>query len=313
VSGFDLTGKIDFDPITGISAINWYYQTGTTPPNTISLIPGSITGDAAIPTTNPLGCSTILTTPPPMIVRETSTLPIVENTASFENDEAIQNANKYALGYLRRHNLLTLGATDDADYINYHNTKLGHNVGKLQLLNEAIAENETNLADSINADVVDSCLIDLQAKIVFDLYTHKYLNDSLSATDSIYLYDLAFASPTLNGFAVHAAQYMLDLDVPYYNGMESRLQEQTETIQQTVNTFLVYPNPAKNELTVEIPSTETTVYDVKIIDQTGRYVLTKTISRKTNVDVSTLSEGIYQIMLVQNNTIVESKKITIVK
>jgi hypothetical protein len=124
---------------------------------------------------------------------------------------------------------------------------------------------------------------------------------------------LAFASPTLNGFAVHAAQYMLDLDVPYYNGMESRLQEQTETIQQTVNTFLVYPNPAKNELTVEIPSTETTVYDVKIIDQTGRYVLTKTISRKTNVDVSTLSEGIYQIMLVQNNTIVESKKITIVK
>lgn len=313
VSGFDLTGKIDDQPSSGLD-INWYYQTGTTPPTTVDLIPGSITGDAVIATSNPLGCSTILTTPPPLIVRETSTLPIVENSATFENTEAILNSNKYALGYLRRHNLLTLGATDDADYINYHNTKLSYNVGKLQLLNEAVEQSENNLADSINTDLVDSCLIDLQAKMVFDLYTHKYLYDSLSAADSIYLYDLAFASPTLNGFAVHAAQYMLDLDVPYYNGMESRLQEQTQTVQVAENKFLVYPNPAKNELTVEIPVLENTIsYEVKLIDQTGKYVLNKTISEKTTLDVSGLSGGIYQVMILQNNTVVDSKKISIAK
>jgi hypothetical protein len=107
---------------------------------------------------------------------------------------------------------------------------------------------------------------------------------------------------------------MLNLDVPYYNAMESRLAEQVNEFVNSTTGILVYPNPVRSEITIEpLDLTMEAIFTVKLIDQLGQIVLNKTITAKTLVDVSALSEGVYQVVVLSNNQVVETKKITIVK
>jgi hypothetical protein len=57
--------------------------------------------------------------------------------------------------------------------------------------------------------------------------------------------------------------------------------------------FSIYPNPTKNELTVDIKSNETV--EVQIIDLTGKVHTQTTISGSTRLDVSSLPAGVYLV------------------
>ena len=77
------------------------------------------------------------------------------------------------------------------------------------------------------------------------------------------------------------------------------------TIQELNSHLLIYPNPAKNILTIDGDYTSATIYDVF-----GKVALT-TDYQKT-IDVFTLSSGIYFIHITTNHAIIV-KKITIAK
>ena len=72
-----------------------------------------------------------------------------------------------------------------------------------------------------------------------------------------------------------------------------------------LNNLLIYPNPAKNTLTIDGDYTSATIYDVF-----GKVALT-TDYQKT-IDVLTLSSAIYFIHITTNHTMI-IKKITIAK
>lgn len=58
-----------------------------------------------------------------------------------------------------------------------------------------------------------------------------------------------------------------------------------------ISQFSVYPNPAKNELTIDVKSNE--VIQAQIIDLTGKIQAQELISGPTRVDVSHLKAGVY--------------------
>ena len=72
----------------------------------------------------------------------------------------------------------------------------------------------------------------------------------------------------------------------------------------------VYPNPASNNFVIETTSTEK--QQLQIVDVTGKIVLSQTITSKTTIDASLLSDGVYNITIIGNGS-VANKKLVIVK
>jgi len=73
-----------------------------------------------------------------------------------------------------------------------------------------------------------------------------------------------------------------------------------------IDNLALYPNPATNVLYMEgLPEVDLTV---QIVDMQGRIVMNKSIQSNTGLDVSSLNSGMYQLMIVEGNTIVGNKK-----
>jgi sugar lactone lactonase YvrE len=73
--------------------------------------------------------------------------------------------------------------------------------------------------------------------------------------------------------------------------------------------FNVFPNPIKDKLTIETKEKDNVL--VQIIDARGQIVMTEKVCGKSTIDVSTLSNGIYIVLLTNSNQI-NSKKTIIV-
>jgi len=72
----------------------------------------------------------------------------------------------------------------------------------------------------------------------------------------------------------------------------------------------VYPNPAKDLFVIETDLNEK--QHIQVIDVNGKVVLSTTITGTTSIDAGNLSEGVYTINIVNNNSIA-NKRLVIVK
>jgi len=76
------------------------------------------------------------------------------------------------------------------------------------------------------------------------------------------------------------------------------------------NYINIYPNPAQNNFTVEVSSTDKQT--ISVFDVNGKQVLSQIINDKAIVDVSNLSSGVYNLSLISNAGVV-NKRLVIVK
>ena len=70
----------------------------------------------------------------------------------------------------------------------------------------------------------------------------------------------------------------------------------------------LYPNPAQNNFTVDL--IDNTKQQLQIFDLTGKQILQQTITSKTTVDVSSLDNGVYFVLL-KNQTGISTQKIVV--
>ena len=76
------------------------------------------------------------------------------------------------------------------------------------------------------------------------------------------------------------------------------------------NTFVMYPNPTASELNFEYPTLDSNVFNVIITDMQGRTVVTNTINASNqSMDVTGLSSGLYQVLIMDGNDLVGTKKL----
>lgn len=70
-----------------------------------------------------------------------------------------------------------------------------------------------------------------------------------------------------------------------------------------VTEFIIYPNPAKNQLTVEIPSSkfQNPASKIEVLDIFGQVVFVTEIDKRQSIDTSNLPSGIYLIRLNSSN------------
>jgi hypothetical protein len=73
----------------------------------------------------------------------------------------------------------------------------------------------------------------------------------------------------------------------------------------------LYPNPAQNNFTVEVSTSEKQT--LQIFDVTGKLVLIQTLNGTTNVDASNLNAGVYNVSITSSGTGTANKRLVIVK
>jgi hypothetical protein len=74
------------------------------------------------------------------------------------------------------------------------------------------------------------------------------------------------------------------------------------------STFVIYPNPTNNSLTIAGKGFEMSQYTVAITDMLGRVVSNMDLNIDTTLDVTNLSEGIYNLSILDGNKILMNKK-----
>lgn len=75
--------------------------------------------------------------------------------------------------------------------------------------------------------------------------------------------------------------------------------------------FNYYPNPAKDDITIEAFGCEAQIESLEIIDMWGRLVRTAEAKKNSKVDLTGLSQGVYVIRVLLSNSAINN--ITIVK
>ena len=74
------------------------------------------------------------------------------------------------------------------------------------------------------------------------------------------------------------------------------------------STFALYPNPTNERLNISASGIDLSQYSVAITDMLGRQISQTEISVEGMIDVSNLSEGIYNLTILDNTKIVANKK-----
>ena len=76
------------------------------------------------------------------------------------------------------------------------------------------------------------------------------------------------------------------------------------------NTFVMFPNPANNQLNFDFKSLDVNELTINITDVQGRIILNNRInSTNSAIDVSSLSTGLYQVTILDGNSILSIKKL----
>ena len=104
-------------------------------------------------------------------------------------------------------------------------------------------------------------------------------------------------------------------DTPtFYGGDTINFNVQQATSSQTLNNlddgFLVYPNPATNEIKIDLKTNSKSRYEINFYSMLGQKV--KTINQKNEkitIDISDLTDGVYFIVISDENNINWSQKI----
>jgi hypothetical protein len=76
------------------------------------------------------------------------------------------------------------------------------------------------------------------------------------------------------------------------------------------NELKLYPNPAQTNFIIETNNTDKQT--LQLFDVNGKLVLIQTINGKTNIDATNLAEGIYNLSLINTNSVV-NKRLVIVR
>ncbi|MHB8261203.1 MAG: choice-of-anchor V domain-containing protein [Bacteroidia bacterium] len=84
-----------------------------------------------------------------------------------------------------------------------------------------------------------------------------------------------------------------------------------KTISAGAEAISIYPNPCKSNFSVE-PKNVNEKQNLQMFDLTGKLVLTQSVFGKTNIDVSSLNEGVYTVNIFGSYGIV-NKKIIVTK
>ena len=135
--------------------------------------------------------------------------------------------------------------------------------------------------------------------------------------DSTTLYNIAIQDPLLCGTAIYDARVMLGIDINDYSAGGSRMMEIPEEEGVVADKVgILYPNPAQDKCTYEASLAETESGMIMMYTLTGKLISSYRLNsgdNKIDIDLASLSNGIYLYKIYINGEVVDYKKLVISK
>ena len=208
-----------------------------------------------------------------------------------------------------------MGDTSDYVYLAFYNnmqtSNAAHYLNAISAMNTnnlTVAQQELNLIADTNA-------INHNRIIVGNIYLNTWAEDNYILTDEQVrtLTDVAYLDPNTNGDGVYTARVMLNINPDYENNQNKSLKQYPKKDIKP-NAVHVYPNPAKETVTIAFDQPILGEGIVEIWNIIGNKLLSNTIPKsyiQQNVNVSNLSSGIYFYVIKVNGIQLSSGKLII--
>jgi hypothetical protein len=201
--------------------------------------------------------------------------------------------------------LRNLGDTGDVKYQTFYNLIKYSNIGKITDFEYKLMNNELAEAKQLNSSLVNTSQVEEYRKIVNDIYLNTFAIGYYTLTQEQVstLQQIADVTPWEGGDAVYIARYMLNIEQdnvrPAYV-----VHPHTNPSPDVEQTVTLYPNPAKDEVTLTFAKVPVGSFTFKVYDITGREIINRKLSTKlltAEVKLANLYKGIYVYKLESDN------------
>ncbi len=229
------------------------------------------------------------------------------------SDESKWSAKVKAYAMLKEDSTLMYQNTNDDSVLQvFYNFESGTDIGKLYNVKEYINANDPANAEIENNAVMGNLQAELNCKIVNEIYLQTWAIDTfdLDIVQVAALESIAYSSPIEGGPCVYSARVMLDLDLN--DGVEEgeRMMNLNGFINKAASQFVIYPNPATS--LIKIVSSEAGIFLIKAIS--GRQAINIACAGGIKeIDVNSLSAGIYLYNFQNSDGYITTGKLSIVK
>ncbi len=246
------------------------------------------------------------------IVRDSNSYEQLEEQYKVYDKEAVYKALK------EDNTLMTMGATTDAEYLQFFSLMATTNVEKISEIENLIKNREDSLAKIKNQNLQDQKMIDYFRKVVNEIYLNTFArgNYDLTQDQKEILMPIAVNyTPWEGGDAVYIARNMLNIDIDAIKADFTKAppKQYTDNAQLSVK---LYPNPTKDEVMIEFGNVINVNGIIEIFDFTGSVVQSQNIAsgfQYIYVSVKNLKSGIYFFRIMLNNELIAKDKLLIVK
>ena len=208
-----------------------------------------------------------------------------------------------------------MGDTSDYVYQAFYNTMLSSDAAHYFNALAAIDTNDLVTAQNELNLITDTNDVNHNRIIVGSIYLNTWAsgNYELTKDQSGTLYDIAYSDPYTNGDGVYTARVMLNID-PDDSNLVYRMALQLPKQVVKSNSVHVYPNPAKEMITIAFDEPISNDGIIEIWSIMGKKLLATTIPKATKqqkVNISSLTSGIYFYVIKVNNNKLTSDKLII--
>ncbi len=207
--------------------------------------------------------------------------------------------------------------TSDYQYEAFYNlmqsSDAAHNINAIKAMADT---NNLISAQSELMLIPDTNTVNHNRITVGTIYLNTWALDSYELTEvqSRTLTDLAYLDPYTNGDAVYMARVMMNINPDDENNESKAMQQKPKQIVKA-NAVHVYPNPAKETITITFDQAISNDGTFEIWNIMGSKILSNTIPKnytEQKVDVSNLISGIYFYIIKVNGEKFSSGKLTII-
>ena len=210
-----------------------------------------------------------------------------------------------------------MGDTSDYVYLAFYNSMQSSDAAHTLNARVAMDSNNIVVAQRELSLIADTNAVNHNRIIVDNIYLNTWAQDNYHLTDDQVkiLTDIAYSDPYTNGDAVYTARVMLNINPDGINP-KSAIFIQKPNKEVKPNTVHVYPNPARETITVTFDQPLANEGTVEIWSIIGNKLQSNTIPKayaEQKVNVSSLSSGIYFYIIKVNGDKFSSGKITIIK
>ena len=238
---------------------------------------------------------------------------------NFNQNENRYRSLQYAYGYLKndRKNL-SLGTTDDKIYKEFYMKISNTNIGYFDSIRTLFNSGEIIKAIRFNSTIIDTNLIESNQKTINDILLNTVaMHINPDSVQNEILRVIAYQKPNIAGNSVYTARAMLGLIIDDRTEDESSSNKSLDinSFEKNESSYKVYPNPAKEQIIVEINSVLNSNDYIEIYDIYGKLIERVSLksNNKTFISVSNLNTGIYLYRIKNNDQIVKSDKLVIIR